>query len=150
MRITDINIDHSLDEYPSLYGIESIKMNKLNQCVIIVGKNGAGKTRLIKTIELYLMPYSSSFFDTKNDFYKDKSLLMFDTIYNIQNNNKYKMISFVPDIEIRDCSNDGKKRLSETKRIVFDVGIEKLKDNTYAYTVRKLKEFPMLQGKFLT
>jgi len=46
MRITEINIgnEHITD------GLKPIIMKKLNQCVIIAGKNGSGKSRLLSTI----------------------------------------------------------------------------------------------------
>jgi len=46
MRITDINIDikHITN------GLKPLKMTKLNQCVLIAGKNGSGKSRLLTQI----------------------------------------------------------------------------------------------------
>ena len=48
MRITKVDI-------PKLkkFGLESIVMNRLNDIVIIAGKNGAGKTRLLNIIEAW-------------------------------------------------------------------------------------------------
>jgi len=46
MRITEINIgkEHITD------GLKPIIMNRLNQCVLIAGKNGSGKSRLLSII----------------------------------------------------------------------------------------------------
>ncbi|MFC5196602.1 AAA family ATPase [Bizionia hallyeonensis] len=47
MRITKIDIPKSQD---SNDGLESIKMDRLNKIVLIAGKNGAGKTRILNKI----------------------------------------------------------------------------------------------------
>lgn len=46
MKITEINIDekHIFNDLKPIY------MNRLNQCVVIAGKNGSGKSRLLSTI----------------------------------------------------------------------------------------------------
>jgi SAM-dependent methyltransferase/predicted ATPase len=45
MRITKVNIPKSDDD-----GLDNIKMNKLEQVVLLTGKNGSGKTRIINKI----------------------------------------------------------------------------------------------------
>src|SRR5258708_7233067 len=47
MRITKINIPKAAGLND---GLEDIKMNKLGQVVLIAGKNGAGKTRILNKI----------------------------------------------------------------------------------------------------
>jgi ABC-type Na+ transport system ATPase subunit NatA len=47
MRITKIDIPKSVD---SRDGLEDIKMDKLGQIVLIAGKNGSGKTRILNKI----------------------------------------------------------------------------------------------------
>jgi ABC-type cobalamin/Fe3+-siderophores transport system ATPase subunit len=46
MRMTEINID---DKHIT-NGLKPIIMNQLNQCVLIVGKNGSGKSRLLSQL----------------------------------------------------------------------------------------------------
>jgi ABC-type cobalamin/Fe3+-siderophores transport system ATPase subunit len=88
MRITEVNID---DKYLA-NGLKPINMSKLNQCVLVAGKNGSGKSRLLSQITgtLYLKPkkvdiqnapiqiksYEDNIIQTKKDIetYKQQSL----------------------------------------------------------------------------
>jgi signal recognition particle GTPase len=45
MRITEVNIPESPED-----GLKEIKMSRLSNIVLIAGKNGAGKTRILNKI----------------------------------------------------------------------------------------------------
>jgi predicted ATP-binding protein involved in virulence len=71
MRITEVNIGN---EYIS-NGLKPIFMNKLNQCVLIVGKNGSGKSRLLSQITgtLYLKPKPNDIRKASSQIKSDES-----------------------------------------------------------------------------
>jgi len=69
MRITEVNIG---SEFIS-NKLKPIFMNKLNQCVLIAGKNGSGKTRLLSTI-IRMLPQKPRENDVHNAPIQIKSL----------------------------------------------------------------------------
>jgi predicted ATP-binding protein involved in virulence len=65
MRIKKIDIPKSVDNND---GLEDIKMDKLGNIVLIAGKNGSGKTRILNKIFLTLgsKPTKFDVSDAKN------------------------------------------------------------------------------------
>lgn len=53
MRITDVEMNESI---ASTKGLQPIKMPKIDNVVLLAGKNGAGKTRLLNLVREYADP----------------------------------------------------------------------------------------------
>ena len=181
MRIIEINID----EKHVSNGLKPIFMNKLGQCVLLAGKNGSGKTRLlstvssvlakkpkksvidnidhqikacekqidsfqkhIETLRLEMARHPANNYSNKQSIiqsetnikqYQQKMQLLQDTknwslMKTDDDFDRYVTVSFVPkDLNIRDCSDEGRKRLNDYTKNSFNIGIEQMKDSTFAY-----------------
>ena len=171
MRIIDINIDERYIKNK----LKPIVMNKLGQCVVVAGKNGSGKTRLLENIKITLLQKpkeneinnaSSQIHSYENNIiqwqkaieslnqqiklqpklrlsneadikaYEDSIIMAKNQVEKLNNlgkwllietdnyYNEYTTISFVPkNLNIRDCSNDGKQTLSNSENIAKSIGI---------------------------
>ncbi|GAB2648427.1 hypothetical protein GCM10027035_47680 [Emticicia sediminis] len=65
MRITSVNIPKNIEDND---GLEDIKMQKLQEIVLIAGKNGSGKSRILKKVfEKFTKKMRSSTFSSLND-----------------------------------------------------------------------------------
>ena len=181
MRITDINIDSEQISN----GLNPIKMNKLGQCVLIAGKNGSGKSRLLSMIsiilsqkptkytilninmqiksnestivdtqriidglkkEITINPSSSnrytriinqherSVVKCRKQIEQLKNSMNWSLIMTDDHYEGYATVSFVPkNLNIRDCSNDGRKNLNDYAKNTYNIGIEQMQDSTFAY-----------------
>ena len=50
MQITSVNFPASAD----IFGLPELKLDGLGKLVLVAGANGSGKTRLLRTLEMYL------------------------------------------------------------------------------------------------
>src|SRR4051812_23286833 len=62
MKITAINIP---DEKTKPFGLRPIQMSRLENVVVLAGKNGAGKTRVFKLLREFLSKYPNNALEAK-------------------------------------------------------------------------------------
>lgn len=85
MKITKVNIPESKT---TIDGLKDIKMDKISSVVVLAGKNGSGKTRILNKISRYLkeMPDKNGIQNSKNNsnFYKQQILESGEILKNLE------------------------------------------------------------------
>ncbi len=102
MKITKIDIPKSTDNND---GLEHIKMDKLNNIVLIAGKNGSGKTRILNKIFTMLKskPTQTSLFNAETQIVTDRNNL--GIFENAIFNDSQMLHSTIDELSVRNREN---------------------------------------------
>lgn len=121
MKIISVNIPKN-SEPSSQDGLQEIKMDKLGQLVLLAGKNGSGKSRILSKIETYLQhkPNESYVFSRENDININNDRL---------NHEKYRL----KNIEKKDNPENDLRIKNEIKSIKETI-------NSIQFTIEKLEK----------